>query len=227
MIDFIEGKIAYTELDHVVIDTGHGVGYRIFCGNPFQFESLLHQADNNNSDNTSTIRLFTHYYVREDATHLYGFATREERELFRMLLDVSGIGPKGALAIVSAAAPQQIAAAIQQEDVTFLTRFPGIGKKTAQRIVLDLKDKIEAFASAHALNAAGTAAGKSGATDSLSVSGQGWTPQLKEAVEALKALGYHDKEIASIKDRLADEMQEQEWTTDQAIRRALQLLTTK
>ncbi|MCK9906649.1 Holliday junction branch migration protein RuvA, partial [Frankia sp. Cpl3] len=83
--------------------------------------------------------------VREDAILLYGFASRDERNLFRKLLDVSGIGPKGGLAILAAAAPEQIVLAVQQENVAYLTKFPGIGKKTAQRMILDLKDKLDGY----------------------------------------------------------------------------------
>ncbi|WP_286883942.1 Holliday junction branch migration protein RuvA, partial [Aneurinibacillus sp. UBA3580] len=134
MIDFIEGQVAYVETDCVVV-MSHGVGYRIFSGNPFQYREGEHE----------TVRIYTHHYVREDAVHLYGFSTRNERDLFRKLLDVSGIGPKGALAMISAGTPEQIIAAVTQENIEFLTRFPGVGKKTAQRIILDLKDKLKAL----------------------------------------------------------------------------------
>ena len=90
------------------------------------------------------VTIYTHHHVREDAILLFGFATREEQRLFRKLLDVSGIGPKVALGILAGGRPEAIAAAIRQENVAFLTKLPGIGRKTAQRMILDLKDKLDA-----------------------------------------------------------------------------------
>ncbi|MBO8172601.1 MAG: Holliday junction branch migration protein RuvA [Bacillaceae bacterium] len=210
MIDFIEGKLAYTELDYIVVETG-GIGYRIFCGNPFQF-----------SQEDGPVRLYTHHYVREDAIHLYGFATREERTLFRMLLDVSGIGPKGALAVVSAARPSEIAAAVRQEDIHFLTRFPGIGKKTAQRIILDLKDKMAEFADQQDWESKADV----GEDKPMPMQNEA-VPQLTEAVEALKALGYQEREIETITGDLKAWIEQEEaglQTTDRVVKKALQLL---
>lgn len=216
MIDFVEGIVAYTELDHVVIDTG-GIGYRVFCPNPFAFR-----------ENEGKVRLFTHYHVREDAALLYGFATREERALFRKLLDVSGIGPKGALAVVAYGLPREVAAAIYREDVSFLTKFPGVGKKTAQRIILDLKDKLDEFvhpaSAAAAINGDAMRIAEGIAWDTVKI------PVLTETIEALKALGYHDKEVEKIEDRLKEAVEEArqngtgEPSTDELIKQALRLL---
>ncbi|HZG77016.1 MAG TPA: Holliday junction branch migration protein RuvA, partial [Paenibacillus sp.] len=132
MIDFLRGKPVFVDADFVVLDV-RDVGYRVFCPNPYAFAGKADQ----------TVTLFIHHHVREDAVQLFGFATREEQSLFRKLLDVTGIGPRVAVGVLSGGAPERIVAAIQSDDLAFLTRLPGIGKKTAQRIVLDLKDKLD------------------------------------------------------------------------------------
>ncbi|MFS0839866.1 Holliday junction branch migration protein RuvA [Paenibacillus sp. 1P03SA] len=134
MIDFLRGKLAARETEYVVLDV-NGVGYRVFCANPYAF-GLKEDGE---------ITLFTHYHVREDAHLLFGFPTREEQMLFRQLIDVSGIGPKVALGILAGGRPETVVAAIQQENIAFLTKLPGIGKKTAQRLIFDLKEKLGAL----------------------------------------------------------------------------------
>jgi Holliday junction DNA helicase RuvA len=131
MIDFLKGNLVNIEYDFVVIDVG-GIGYRVFCSQPLMFSAQLDQVT----------QLFIHYHVREDAHLLYGFATREEQSLFRLLLEVSGIGPKVALSALASGSPSTVMNAIMQENIVYLTQLQGIGKKTAQRIILDLKDKV-------------------------------------------------------------------------------------
>ncbi len=183
MIDFVEGTLAYLDAEYIVIEAG-GIGYRLFCPNPYQFVRY---------EGTKT-RLYTHHHVREDAILLYGFATRDERDLYRKLLDVNGIGPKGALAILAAATPEQIVMAVQQENVSYLTKFPGIGKKTAQRMILDLKDKLTGYTPSAVMAVAATelAAGEKAAS------------ALQEALEALTALGYSDAELRTIRGALSE-----------------------
>ncbi|ERI09487.1 Holliday junction DNA helicase RuvA [Aneurinibacillus aneurinilyticus ATCC 12856] len=213
MIDFIEGQVAYVEADCVVL-ASQGIGYRIFTGNPFQYRE----------GETGAIRIYTHHYVREDAVHLYGFPTRNERDLFRKLLDVSGIGPKGALAMISAGTPEQIIAAVTQENIEFLTRFPGVGKKTAQRIILDLKDKLKALAVQE--KAVARVEGEPELTD-------GDEPTLfhafdepkQEAMEALGALGYSHTEIQKVMKKLEKEGADLA-STDKIVKRALQMFLT-
>lgn len=183
MIDFVEGPIAYLDTDYVVVEAA-GVGYRLFCPNPYAFVQYEGKVK----------RFFTHHHVREDAIQLYGFASRDERDLFRRLLDVSGIGPKGGLAILAAATPEQIVLAVQQENVTYLTKFPGIGKKTAQRMILDLKDKLQGYTpSAIVPEVAASLLDSSGSAS-----------QLLEAMEALQALGYTELELQKIKTQLKE-----------------------
>jgi Holliday junction DNA helicase RuvA len=202
MIDFVEGTIAYLDADYVVVETA-GIGYRLFCPNPYVFVQYEGKAR----------RFYTHHHVREDAILLYGFASRDERDLFRKLLEVSGIGPKGALGILAAAAPEQIVLAVQQENVTYLTKFPGIGKKTAQRMILDLKDKLNGF----------TPSAIVPAVEASPLSGQGAVTQLEEALEALLALGYTDAEIQKIKASLKQQA-ESGGAVDQLVKQGLALL---
>jgi Holliday junction DNA helicase RuvA len=182
MIDFVEGTLCYLDSEYIVVETG-GIGYRLFCPNPYQFVR----------NEGSRAKWYTHHHVREDAILLYGFATRDERDLFRKLLDVNGIGPKGALAVLAAATPEQIVMAVQQENVTYLTKFPGIGKKTAQRMILDLKDKLVGYTPSAILT---VAAGDLTATEAA-------VSALNEALDALTALGYSDGELQKIRKALS------------------------
>jgi Holliday junction DNA helicase RuvA len=179
MIERLRGEIFLIENDYVGIDV-QGVGYQVYVVNPYQFEE------------GSSAVVYTHHVVREDAALLYGFSKKEERDLFRSLLAVSGVGPKAALGILSAGSPSQIVAAIQSENITFLTKLPGIGKKTAARLILDLKDKL-----AH------------------------WLPVFEDApkvqapddrqivIDALTALGYDEKE--------ANQLVEQSFVENQSV----------
>jgi len=126
VIAAIRGTVIAHGADHVVVET-NGVGYKIFVPrHPSRDDVLLH----------------THQVVREDDESLYGFETREELALFEMLISVSGVGPKAGLAILSVARPAEIAGAIASGDTAALARAPGVGKKTAERLIVDLKGKI-------------------------------------------------------------------------------------
>jgi Holliday junction DNA helicase RuvA len=181
MIDFLRGKPALVDSDFVVLDV-RDVGYRVFCPNPYAFAGKSEQQ----------VTLFIHHHVREDAITLFGFATREEQALFRKLLDVTGIGPRVALGVLSGGSPERIVSAIQSDDLTFLTRLPGIGKKTAQRIVLDLKDKLDSIGVAVVLS--GADAGYEGVAAAAAGSASGLAGAWREAKDALMALGYTDGE---------------------------------
>lgn len=126
MIAYVSGEIVARGADHVVVDV-RGVGYKVFVPR--------HPSGD-------TIALHTHQVVREDGQFLYGFESREELALFEMLISVSGVGPRAALAILSIARPSEVAAAIAAGDVAALARAPGVGKKTAERLIVDLKGKI-------------------------------------------------------------------------------------
>lgn len=202
MIDFLRGTVAHLEAEYVVLDV-HDVGYRVFTPNPYAL-----------AKNAEPVQMYIHHHVREDAIQLFGFASREEQALFRKLLDVSGIGPRVALGVLSGGTPEMIIAAIQQENITFLTKLPGIGKKTAQRMILDLKDKLKASAAVWDVQA--PAAAMAAAT---SEGGLAW----REAKEALAGLGYREVEL----DRAWSEMKKNlsgEESVDALMKKALQQL---
>ena len=134
MIALVSGAVAVRRADHVVIDCG-GVGYRLSVS----AETLRHVPAVGNP-----VSLHSHLVVRDDALHLFGFATEEERELFLMLLGVPSVGPKLALAVLSGGPPRDLLAAVAAGDTARLQSVPGIGKRTAERIVVELREKVGA-----------------------------------------------------------------------------------
>lgn len=132
MIARLEGTLAEVLADGAIVDV-HCVGYRLHM--PASTIATLPRAG-------ETVRLHTSLQVREDAMTLYGFATAEQREIFEVLLGVNGVGPKGALAVLSAHAPESLRKAIAMEDLEALTMIPGVGKKTAARMILELREKL-------------------------------------------------------------------------------------
>ena len=139
MISRLRGKAVAWDADGLVLDV-NGVGYRLFAT----------PAAVKKADGADEVVLETHLHVREDAMQLFGFADPDERELFEQLLSVSGVGPKVALAIVSGYSPGELRRAIVREDDALFQSIPGIGKKTAQRVVLELKEKIAPLAAVEA-----------------------------------------------------------------------------
>lgn len=133
MYAYLNGIIAYKHSDYFVIDVS-GVGYKIYCS-----QSLLSRIPNANEN----AKVFTHMVVREELIALYGFPTQEELALFEMLLTVSGIGPKVASAIASSFEPTKFAMAVLSSDITSVSSVKGVGKKGAERIILELKDKLK------------------------------------------------------------------------------------
>jgi len=139
VISRLRGKAVAWDVDGLVLDV-NGVGYRLFAT----------PAAVKKADGAEEVVLETHLHVREDAMQLFGFADSDERELFEQLLSVSGVGPKVALAIVSGYTPGELRRAIVREDDALFQSIPGIGKKTAQRVVLELKEKIAPLAAVDA-----------------------------------------------------------------------------
>lgn len=208
MIDFIEGEIAYSTAESIVIAVG-GIGYNIFCPNPDVIGRVGER-----------IRIYTHQHVREDLIALYGFTTQEERELFRQLLGVSGIGPKGAMAVIGSGHPAEVVQAIYEENIQYLTKLPGIGKKTAQRIILDLKDKLELDVWLNRVVDAGShfEAEVAAATSEKGV--------LEEAIEALIGLGYNEKEARHAVSQAQKSAEHTHLSIDTLIKKALQTFLT-
>ena len=133
MYSYIKGKLEYKLNNYVVVDN-MGIGYKIFMGA---------SAINSIGDIGEEVKIFTHYHVREDDISLYGFKTNEELRMFELLISVSGVGAKMALAMLSNIEPSSFALAVITNDIAKLVKIPGVGKKTAARIVLELKDKLK------------------------------------------------------------------------------------
>ena len=175
MIALIRGTLAYKSIDHVIIDV-NGVGYRLHI--PLStFYSLPEEGE---------ISLFTHTHVREDALLLYGFLSMEEKELFVTLIGISGVGPKLAVNILSNIPAPDLKRAIAAEDVKRLSGLPGIGKKTAERLVLELKDKIGHLEEEAGDESPGLSSGKT--TDLL----------IDDVLSALVNLGYKEAQARKV-----------------------------
>ncbi len=133
MFAYLKGTLERKTVDSMIVDV-HGVGYKVFTT-----ATALGCCPNTGNE----IKLYTHFYVREDTQALYGFLNEEELKMFEQLLSVSGVGPKAALSLVSNIQPSQFGLAVLTDDADRFTKAPGIGKKTAQRIILELKDKLK------------------------------------------------------------------------------------
>ncbi|WP_416827456.1 Holliday junction branch migration protein RuvA [Ectobacillus polymachus] len=199
MFEYITGCVEFVGPEYIVLDY-NGIGFQLFTPNPYVFQR---------SD--KAIRIFTYQYVREDVIALYGFGQREERSLFMKLIGVSGIGPKGALAILASGETTQLVQAIEQEDENFLVKFPGVGKKTARQMILDLKGKLadvvpDAFPNLF--------------SDPVELETRHSNTELEEAMEALQVLGYSEREIS----RIVPDLKQESLSTEQYMKKALQLL---
>lgn len=186
MIGSIKGKVIYQAEKFVIIETNSGIGYRV----------------NINLPTSGEVFLFIHTHIREDALDLYGFLKYSELEFFEMLIGVSGIGPKGALGILGIASIDTLKKAISTSDVTYLTKISGIGKKTAEKIVIELRDKLvkenKEIGSVTSLR------------DEL------------DALEALKSLGYSQNEAREALKKVSPEL-----NTNAKIKEALKILGGK
>jgi Holliday junction DNA helicase RuvA len=136
MIALVAGEVSVRRPDHVVLETASGVGYRLAVS----AETLRQVPAAGES-----VSLLTHLVVREDALALYGFATEEERDLFLLLIGVQGVGPKMAQAVLSGGSPRELIGSVASGDVKRLTAVPGIGKRTAERIIVELREKVGAL----------------------------------------------------------------------------------
>ena len=176
MIGFLRGKVEYISMDYCLLDVG-GVGYRVFVSGNTRSQLK----------NGQEAMLYTYLSVREDAMLLYGFLTQAEYELFQLLITVSGIGPKVAMGIIGAITPEELSQAVQNKNVKALTALPGIGKKSAERMILELKDKLH-FSDDGEFTETGTGI----------VSGEIGDDIYSEAMAALMALGYSQGEVSEV-----------------------------
>ncbi len=169
MISYVRGRLTEIEESAIVVETG-GIGYGIWV--PTSLISALPSMGNE-------VKIYTYLYIREDAVSLYGFLSKDDLKVFTLLIGVSGIGPKGALAILSIMTPDDLRFAILADDAKSISKAPGVGAKTAQRIIIELKDKLsleEAFEIKRGKASSGREQTDGTARD--------------EAVQALVALGY-------------------------------------
>ena len=194
MIGHLKGTLVHQDIKSVILDVS-GVGYKVYTNTT----SLPKRSAGDKSYKASTTTEFwTYLAVRENALDLYGFGTKEELDFFELLISVSGIGPKSALAILSIATLQNLRHAISTGDTSHLTKVSGIGKKNAEKIVIELKDKLVGLS----------------VDMSASVSGD------VDALEALKSLGYGEREVREALKKVSDTKD-----TGEKIKKALKLLS--
>ena len=172
MYAYIKGKISEVNPTNIVVDN-NGIGYEVVVANPYDYHL--------NEERT----VFISQQVREDSNVLYGFSNKEQKKVFLLLLKVKGVGPKSALAILAGGTSEEIISAIENQDAVYLTKFPGIGKKSAQQIILDLQGKVDF------------------SLTNISSAPKSVNNFLNDAILALEALGYSKKELAKIEKKLA------------------------
>lgn len=199
MIAYLVGTVAEVSEDNIVVElNGMGFNVRVPYGYGFKVGS--------------EIKVHTYTYVKEDAFQLFGFETKDQLELFKKLITVNGIGPKGALAILSVMSANDLRFAIYSQDASAIAKAPGIGKKTAERVILDLKDKIK-------LEDVTTLPG-AGETENGLIA-DNFEAARKEAIDALAALGYGISEAAKAVSKVAVT---EESTTEEILKMALKNL---
>ena len=195
MIGHLKGKIITKNPPEVLIEVG-GIGYEVLC--PM---STFYELDNLTED----VLLFTHLSIKEDAHTLFGFITKDEKSVFRELIRVNGVGPKVALAILSNLSVHSLVECISTEDSDLLAKTPGIGKKTALKLIVELKDRLIKIE-------------LSGSTAKPSGLNQDSNPNARQAIDALLSLGFKAKEA----NRMVSKIEDKDLSTEQIIRLALQ-----
>jgi Holliday junction DNA helicase RuvA len=190
MIGRIQGQLVEVSENTILVDAG-GVCYEL----EITTTALARLPQGN-----SPVQLYTHFVVREDAQLLYGFANREERNLFRALIRINGVGPKLALSLISSVALAELARAVQDNDSSLLTRVPGVGRKTAERLLVELKDTLANVVIVEEINA-----------------GRGQSQVAIEAEQALVALGYRPAEAQ----RVVSSVEVEAASTEEVVRAAL------
>ena len=198
MFAYIKGSLEMKFKNYVVIDVG-GLGYKIF---------MAENAINSIGEIGEIIKVFTYYRVREDDVSIFGFKTQEELRMFELLLSVSGVGAKSALVMLSCIEPSEFAIAVISNNVKLLTQIPGIGPKSAQRIILELKDKLKAEQNEEQIEESKAKSAKV-------------NENVQEAISGLMVLGYTKKDIEKAFEHLTVET----FSVEELIKKGLILLS--
>ena len=204
MLAYIKGKLEMKMTGYVVIDVG-GLGYKVFMSDA-GIENLGNIGD--------TVKVHTYYRVREDDVSIFGFNTLEELKMFELLLGVSGVGAKTALTMLTTCTPSEFALAVVSEDVKTLTSIPGIGPKSAKRIILELKDKIKKDQEVEAIK---EEIDKKQENDNKKIDAKEVREKVNEAIAALQVLGYNKKEI----EKALEKVDYKELSTEEIIKKGL------
>ena len=208
MLAYIKGKLEMKMTEYVVIDVG-GLGYKVFMSEA-GIEKLGNIGD--------TVKVHTYYRVREDDISIFGFNTLEELKMFELLLGVSGVGAKTALTMLTTCTPSEFALAVVTEDIKTLTSIPGIGPKSAKRIVLELKDKIKKEQEVEAIK---EEIDKKQEIDNKKIDIKEVREKVNEAIAALQVLGYNRKSIEKAFEKIENK---KELSTEDLIKKGLLLL---
>lgn len=208
MLAYIKGKLEMKMTGYIVIDVG-GLGYKVFMSD-VGIEKLGNIGE--------TVKVHTYYKVREDDISIFGFNTLEELKMFELLIGVSGVGAKTALTMLATCEPSEFALAVISEDVKTLTGIPGIGAKSAQRIILELKDKISKEQQVEAIKNEINSTEK--ANNKIQEAIQS-NARISEAMAALQVLGYNKKQI----EKVFEKLEKEELSTEELIKRGLNLLS--
>lgn len=208
MLAYIKGKLEMKMTEYIVIDV-QGLGYKVYMS-----ETGIDKVGNIGDE----VKVHTYLRVREDDVSLYGFNTLEELKMFELLLGVSGIGAKTALAMLATCEPSEFAIAIISEDIKTLTQIPGIGPKSAKRIILELKDKIKKEQQIDEINKQIRDNQNEEKTKMQMIIEN--NEKIEEAIAALRVLGYNKKEI----EKVFEKIECSELTTEDLIKKGLSLL---
>ncbi|MBO5413365.1 MAG: Holliday junction branch migration protein RuvA [Clostridia bacterium] len=195
MFAYIKGSLEVKSINYVVVENG-GIGYKIYMSAK-SIGTIGNIGDN--------IKVYTHYHVREDDISLYGFNSEEELRMFEILINVSGVGVKSALTMLSDITPSSFALAVINDDVTRLTKVPGVGKKTAQRLILELKDKLKS---------------EDIPCEEIKVEENKDNNINNDAVVALQVLGYSKKEAETV----LEKVETKDLSIEETIKEALKYL---
>ena len=207
MLAYIKGTLEMKMTEYVVLDVG-GLGYKVYMSD-VGIEKLGNIGE--------TVKVHPHYKVREDDISIYGFNTLEELKMFELLLSVSGVGAKTALTMLAVCSPSEFALAVISEDIKALTGIPGIGPKSAKRIILELKDKLKTQKQIEDINSKiNESTNENNKLQKIIEDNE----KVEEATAALQVLGYNKKEI----EKVFSKVETKEVTTEELIKNALILL---